>query len=52
MYANAFFYTLIRYMLKVTVKKAKYLSNRLYGFFEQKNNLDSKLLKHFNSKMK
>ena len=35
-------------MLKVTVKKAKYLSNRLYSFLEQKNNLDSKLLKHFN----
>jgi hypothetical protein len=39
-------------MLKVTVKKAKYLSNRLYSFLEQKNNLDSKLLKHFNSKIK
>jgi len=35
-------------MHKVTAKKAKYLLNRLYSFFEQKNNLDSKLLKHFN----
>jgi hypothetical protein len=35
-------------MHKVTVKKAKYLFNRLNSFFEQKNNLDSKLLKHFN----
>ncbi len=35
-------------MHKVTDKKAKYLFNRLYSFFEQKNNLDSKLLKHFN----
>ncbi len=33
---------------KVTVKKAKYLFNRLNSFFEHKNNLDSKLLKHFN----
>ena len=35
-------------MHKVTAKKAKYLFNRLYSFFEKKNNLDSKLLKHFN----
>ena len=26
----------------------KYLFNRLNSFFEQKNNLDCKLLKHFN----
>ena len=35
-------------MHKVTVKKAKYLFNRLNSFFEQKNNLEIKLLKHFN----
>ena len=35
-------------MHKVTGKKSKYIFNRLYSFFEQKNNLDSKLLKHFN----
>jgi hypothetical protein len=34
-------------MHKVTAKKAKYLSNRLYSFFEQENNLDSKILKYF-----
>ena len=34
-------------MHKVTVKKAKYLFNRLNSFFKQKNNL-VKLLKHFN----
>jgi hypothetical protein len=33
-----------KYMHKVTAKKAEYL----YSFFEQKNYLDSKLLKHFN----
>ncbi len=37
-----------KYIHKVTAKKAKYLFNRLYRFFEQKNNLDSKLLKYFN----
>jgi len=31
-----------------TAKKAKYLFNRLYSFFEQNDNLDSKLLKLFN----
>jgi len=31
-------------MHKVTAKKTEYL----YSFFEQKNYLDSKLLKHFN----
>ncbi len=35
-------------MHKVIAKKAKYLCNRLYCFFEQKNILDSKLLEHFN----
>jgi hypothetical protein len=35
-------------MHKVTAKKAKHLLNRLYNFFEQKNNLISKLLKYFN----
>ena len=32
----------------MTAKKAKYLFNRLYSFFEQNDNLDSKLLKLFN----
>ncbi len=35
-------------MHKVTAKNAKYLFNRIYSFFEQKNNLDSILLKYFN----
>ena len=35
-------------MHKVTAKKAKYIFNRLYSLFEQKNNSDSKLLKYFN----
>jgi hypothetical protein len=38
-----------KYMHKVTAKNAKYLFNRLYSFFEQKNSLDSKLLKYFNN---
>ena len=32
----------------ITAKEAKYLFNRLYSFFEQKNNLDPNLLNYFN----
>ena len=54
MYTNAFFYSLIRtknmhIQEVITAKEVKYLFNHLNSFFEQKDNLDSKLFKYFNN---